>query len=370
MERVSAWWNNLPKQTRKRTKKGVLAAAAALGGVLATGGALCVAVDCSPALQRHILATFVDRGTQTRVTLSPTATLQWDRAEFALWRGRITLHNVTYEARKHERTNELFLRARAARVALGLRPVCTLRRLLRYVDVSDLDATLDLRPAATFLRAKSAGSNLTAEQHPALAIDAPQSELQQDVRDLTPAKPSKVDVAPREERTDFTIGLLRIRNAVLNLITPFVFAPSGISILVSCALSLFCTDQVSLLQFRNTVCATCETDGYCTTSWHLSVFVAVWLVVMLCITRGSPSLALSGARQPYSSQGMHARLGRLWVSRRSQRSVVALLPLPSLSQSTVPVAQVARGTASDVLQQEPISSPECGHHGAGADGGG
>lgn len=229
MERVSAWWNNLPKQTRKRTKKGVLATAAALGGVLATGGALCVAVDCSPALQRHILATFVDRGTLTRVTLSPTATLQWDRAEFALWRGRVTLHNVTYEARKHERTNELFLRARAARVAIGLRPVFTLRRLLRYVDVSDLDATLDLRPATTFLRSKSAETNVAAEQHPALSIDSPQLESQQDVQDPTPVKPPEVDTVSREERTDFTIGLLRIRNAVLNLITPFVFVALAVS---------------------------------------------------------------------------------------------------------------------------------------------
>ena len=244
MERVSAWWNNLPKQTRKRTKKGVLAAAAALGGVLATGGALCVAVDCSPALQRHILATFVDRGTQTRVTLSPTATLQWDRAEFALWRGRVTLHNVTYEARKHERTNELFLRARAARVALGLRPVCTLRRLLRYVDVSDLDATLDLRPATTFLRSKSAGSNVATEQHSALAIDSSRSEPEHNVREVTPVKLSEVENPPRKERADFTIGLLRIRNAVLNLITPFVFVTPTNMLVVLMVTLLLCSDQV------------------------------------------------------------------------------------------------------------------------------
>ena len=244
MERVSVWWNSLPKQTRKRTKKGVLAAAAALGGVLATGGALCVAGDCSPALQRHILATFVDRGTQTRVTLSPTATLQWDRAEFALLRGRVTLHNVTYEARKHERTNELLLRARASRVALGLRPVCTLRRLLRYVDVSDLDATLDLRPASTFLRSKSAGSNVATEQHSALAIDSPRSEPEQDVREVTPAKPSEVENPPRQERTDFTIGLLRIRNAVLNLITPLVFVTLTNMLVVLMVTLLLCSDQV------------------------------------------------------------------------------------------------------------------------------
>ena len=231
MERVSAWWNSLPKQTRKRTRKGVLAAAAALGGVLATGGAICVAVDCSPALQRHILATFVDRGTQTRVTISPTATLQWDRAEFALWRGRVTLHNVTYEARKHERTNELFLCARASRVSVGLRPVFTLRRLLRYVDVTDLDATLDLRPPTTFLRSKSVGNHATdAEQHPALSIDEPQPDPPQDMRktrDRTPVKNPESESAPCEERTDFNIGLLRIRNATLNLITPFVFVSSA-----------------------------------------------------------------------------------------------------------------------------------------------
>ena len=66
----------------------------------------------------------------------------------------------------------------------------------------------------------------------------------QDVREVTPVKLSEVENPPRKERADFTIGLLRIRNAVLNLITPFVFVTLTNMLVVLMITLLLCSDQV------------------------------------------------------------------------------------------------------------------------------
>ena len=107
------------------------AAAAVVAGAAVLCGAV-VAVDCSEALQRRVLEA------AARAARAAGLEVSWQQASFALWRGRVVLRGVVCQ---HGQA----ARVQAERVCLGLRPALSVARLLRFVDISGVDALVDLR---------------------------------------------------------------------------------------------------------------------------------------------------------------------------------------------------------------------------------
>ena len=221
MRRVNAWWVGLPQETRARVKHAVVVGAAAIGGVVAAGEAVCIAIDSSKTLQRCILASLAYRGSESCFKFSPTTSLEWEKAEFSLWRGRVTFHGVKFTSLKHAETDEVYFKAKAGRVGVSLRPALSLKSLVRSIDVHDVDSFLDLSPAAydpLIVRMQR------KKKHPALSIDSPADQEQQQMKaaqDLLQNQLAERLETPHTQRVDFNIGRLSVENGSLQLIPPW-----------------------------------------------------------------------------------------------------------------------------------------------------
>ena len=244
-----------PQKLSSCAVKAAAVGAAALCGVIVAG---VVAVDCSPALQRRVLAAArraIDERTKGSVLLS------WQRASFALWRGRVVLHGVVCEAREGR------VRVGADQVVLGLRPALSVARVLRSVEVCGVDARLNLKSTPKL-------ATWNHRPHAALDIDNDSALVfaTEDTAATTKLKEETVGERKRSaEHTAFNIGQVTVRDARISLIPPWTSllfaAPHNLPFL-SQQYKSKCKriDRGWRSWLTSTKRATCGTTGCCVTS--------------------------------------------------------------------------------------------------------